>query len=351
MYITREIHRGLLSLQEEERQKHLCKNFDGKFYATEASYITLDGNVLGSCARKIALNKLALDPNIVESFALTPEEPVGMTLSYIFEFGKSFERINEKSLKKAGLTVLCNGKFTIPIEGTPYYVSCEYDQMVKDPETGEYVGMELKTGHGQSYTMKRVLGYKRSPNTKEFEDYTTDPTKPSPDPTHLLQASLYLYKYQVQPDPEIGPVRYWKLLYMPRNTLEVREFTLTLENVGNLHFPRVYTHSLYDGVSTEEVEEVPIIPISIEAVLNRFKEIGSYVDQRIVPAAEFHPELTEDRLKMYQEMGYLSDTKLDKMMSGKLEKSDWQCNYCKWKDQCAQWPTQSFAVKKLAETY
>jgi len=341
--VMNEIKEGLIQLEDTRRQSHIMKQFDGKFSPTEASLVTFEGNVLGTCARKTFFNKKSIDKEDFDKYMPDVIEKHGLKMMLIHEFGRQFEQVNFNALTKLGHDVVCNGKYKFNIYNTKYYMSYEFDHLLNLKGTNKVIGIEEKSGNGWNFTMQRVMGRKKANTIKEKDSYTLNPSAIAPDPSHLLQASIYLYDFITNPTNKDFELDSWRILYVTRDSMEMREFAILLENVGNLHYPKIFYLEDNNWVN------VPIIPICVEDVLDRFVKIGNSIDSNIVPACDYMPFLTNEDLDNYQAAGLLSDSKLKNMRSGKEDPCDWQCNYCKWHEICKVLPNHEFDFSNLTK--
>ncbi len=225
------------------------------------------------------------------------------------------------------------------ISDKEYTISCELDHLVEID--GRRIGIELKTGNDNTFEMKRVLGYKKGPLTKDFSDYVVDPTVPCPVPKHLLQAAIYLYTFSGM--EEYQDIQEWRLQYLSRGSMTMQEFRITLNKMGNMHFIQV---ELFDR--EERIwKTIPIIDLVVEQIFEKLITIGDMIYANVVPVNDFNPDLTEYDIDHYLKKGYISKTKGEKMKNGNVDNCDDMCNYCSWRQVCKRLPRQEIMLSEI----
>jgi len=176
---------------------------------------------------------------------------------------------------------------------------------------GKYVGVEIKSGHGYNFLKQHVTGYKRKP-TKNSQPHLIDQTQSSPQPEHLLQAGLYLlYTETMMPLLNGIKIDEWRLYYRAVDNKVGAEYQLLLEENGGLHRVKVYKLYISSDESDkfDDYEEIQIKDIYIEQVIDRFKRTYLYIQDNVIPRADYG-------------------------------KGDWQCDYCPYQELCKKLPQE-----------
>jgi len=351
------LYEALQRKRELEKAKHFLPTFNHKFSPTEASYkmpMSFYGiknkkpAVLGSCARAVFFDKMAIDTSDFKNHMVIQEEKVSFTTTLRQNFGKLWEELLVRELKDIIENVIWNDKFKFEhtdTAGNVITLSGEYDILLKTRD-GLWSGIELKSGNGYGFEMSHVFGKSKKTIRREFEEIAVDPTKPTPVPKHLLQTILYLYHFKKNTD---YPIDTWSILYMTSDKYTLRQFDITLRNTVAGYVPEITTYDI-DTRTLEPLSQVfpvPIIEIPVEAVLGRFHYVDSHIRNRVVPKKDFNTLIGDYEVEEMEKLGYLSKSRAADMKSGKVKQCDWQCSYCKWYPQCLAMSDDSFDFDTL----
>lgn len=147
------------------------------------------------------------------------------------------------------------------------------------------VGLEVKTIYGW-YARKEVF-IGRTPKTE-----------------HLLQTALYTYHFNLP----------FKLIYCTRDTQELTEFDITLQDKNLV---------MIDG-------DVFKSNITIDGIKNRFEKFQKALDEDKIPARDYSVlGMTKEELEIQKALGELNKTDSDALAKNKkIVKIPWQCSYC-----------------------
>lgn len=204
-----------------------------------------------------------------------------------WEYGKKTEEIIESALQYAIETKQDLGDGTIlqgyerekqvegSIEGLKYLISGRIDFVLffKDSPPA---GMEVKSSFGRGIADMRRAG-------KPKEDY---------------MKQIFIYAYFTPYKRYIHP-------YIGRDSGYCTEFDV-----------------FYDEKNDRLLANGTVFDIHIEHVAKRLKYVESCIEKNELPIREYMVAIKNGEIK-------------DKFVYNKVEyKSDWQCNYCAWKDTC-----------------
>ena len=273
--------------RREERLK--LKGTRSAFWASEASVRKL-GMIWGRCHRSLwwEFHNVPYS-NVMDARALRT------ILS-----GREFEiRMNE-DLKEMGLwDVRMNAKKKFFNE--ELNVSAEADAFIR--WEGSVIGLEYKTCYG--YWSRKEIFIKRRPKIEA-----------------LLQCMIYIYHFKLP----------WKLIYCTRDSQEMTEFNLTLDEHDLLKI---------DG------KDFWLGPLAIDSIKNRLNEFQACLDTKEIPARDF-PILgySKDELEGLDKLNLLTKTEKLAMKAGqKLVKIPWMCSYCRYFFRC-----QREAAKEIGKS-
>jgi hypothetical protein len=288
------------SFMLEDTFEKLRKPAINEFYPTEASYEFEDG-VIGKCRRAVFFDKKGV-----------AKEKLSLRTRHIFEFGHMLEDYMIDKHKSLGIFVAREIPFDFPVKDI--IIRGRFDEIVI--LDGDYVGVEIKSGHGYNFLRQHIMGYKRGPKTKT-QLHILKQTQSAPKPEHLLQAGLYLY-YAKQLMPLINGTKIssWRLVYRATDSKVGAEYAIFLEENGGMH--KIKAYKLYTSSDSEyedEIEEIILKDIYIEKILERYLSTYEYIKKNIIPPSDFIIDENE-----------------------KGESEDWQCDYCQFKYLCKQLP-------------
>jgi hypothetical protein len=207
--------------------------------------------------------------------------------------GKQVESWEVLKYKEMGIWRGNNVKFY----DTDNLISGEVDAFVEDVQTKNLIGVEIKTGYGYMF-QSQVIG---RPDRKG---------KPKLD--HLMQVMLYMNFFKDVP--------LFKLVYIDRGNAARAEFNITIDkNTGGVKI---------DGQRYCE-------RLTIPAILHRYEELGKCLEDDALPERDYELQYSKEKLQFLYDSSRLSKTDCKTFdRNGHVEKGDWRCSYCDYKDYC-----------------
>jgi hypothetical protein len=207
--------------------------------------------------------------------------------------GKKIEEFEVENYKKMGIWRGNNVKFFNPST----LLSGEVDAFVWDSYIKSVVGVEIKTGYGNQF-QKKVIGNQNK--------------KGSPKLDHLMQVMLYLDFFKDIP--------YFKMVYIYRGNAARVEFKVELDmSTGG---------SLIDGKPGPD-------RLTIPAIFHRFEELGKHLEDDTLPERDYQLQYSDEKIQFLYDSKRLNKTECKAFeKSQKVEKGDWRCSYCEYKDYC-----------------
>lgn len=177
-------------------------------------------------------------------------------------------------------------------------ISGRVDLFVTDRKTGKVTGVEIKTVAGYS-SQKSII----SPSWG---------VAPKPKDEHVLQAGIYLDWFSKNQN-----VHEWKIVYIFRDDGSRAEFELTLGPDDEI---------MIDG------QRSYIYP---KEIYKRFAELDTYLTYDMLPPRDYFLQYPMPKLIQLANIGALTAKQKEEVKKGKLiEKGDWQCNFCAFKETC-----------------
>lgn len=266
----------------------LSKKFDrshsrpsNRHWPSESS-IVLDGNVIGSCLRE----------KYYQRMNYPPDTPISTQSMRKMEVGKIIEQYEIALAKEAGIWVADDVAFQFEDEGI--IVSGKLDAIYK--YRGSDVCVEYKSSSGWPF-IKRVFGG-TGVNSKMYA---------LPKLEHVLQTILYLHA-----KPEL---RYGIIFYINRDSMDTIEHKVQLKN---------------DHVLLNKTR----VNITIDMILDRYKELTEYLDTNTIPPADFTPAYREDDIERLYADKVISKYEYDRWTSTGEIPCEKRCNYCQWHTTC-----------------
>jgi len=280
-------------LLKDYRERHL--------YPSSASVIDIDGNVLGSCARKEFFRLCDIEniDTYKQLFLSDKSQYDQATQEYIFLSGVLWENVVTNLLTKKIPT-----QHHVKFKNAKFHVSGELDIIVHPPYLPKPIIIEMKTTSGYN-NVKKV-----------FKDGI-------PKIQNVLQCAIYAHHFR----KEVMGV---KLVYIDRGDLNNRrEFDIEYYEKEILHNGKKIkmAHVKINGEPQEKW--------SINGIYSRFKFIwDSYINMEI-PKCDYIPEYTTEILEKAIEEGRLTKTTAQKIKNKNDSlNSDWECHYCKYHQFC-----------------
>lgn len=278
----------LLQLTEQhfDKKVRLPVVKDKSFYPTEASVKLDDGTVVGSCLRA----------NYFRSAGGFVPSPYSSYSQWIFFTGKAVEESLVEHWKQMGIWVDNNIKFRSP----QYKISGELDVVLLDPETEELILVEVKTYYGYQAT-KELMG-------NPYKNIAGQPKD-----QNLLQILIYLFLHQ-------HIFKRGKLIYIEKVCKNHIEFDISLVKEGDNTYPVI------NGIVKRR--------FSIEQVLERYKELEKYLDNKELPERDFELSYSSEKIEQLFKDKEISKTKYEKWKKKGVPIGDWNCAYCNFKSVC-----------------
>ena len=290
-----------------------------------------EDQVIGKCRRsayfrllfdsyKFYTDKYGFYKELVEALKAKYIEP-DTYLRWIWKSGQMYEDICTDISKSSGVYVAEQVAIYIP----EFNVSGKIDLVVINPETSKFKAIEIKSVYG--YNANSVLG---SPAERRRGKLGT------PRDSHLMQIALYDWWYASNHDM----FEESSLVYGARDTGRYAEYAVGTTRVGDEDF--IY----YQGVSPNRTEKV-ITSLSMQNILSQYKFIANCLDSGEIPARDYEIIYSDETIDKMYERGNLSATdkkqyekRKEQLLAGKsrvvkkIEKGDWQCRYCNYKNLC-----------------
>lgn len=199
--------------------------------------------------------------------------------------------------KKAGIYLAHEHSIFMEKEGVR--IKGRSDLLVEVPlESGnkERIGVEFKSVgsyHSKKGTILTPRGVKFFPKI-----------------AHALQSAVYLDHYK-----QFG-FTHWQIIYIDRAMGDVATHIVQLTEEGDI------------SVNSE------LIGVNVKDIYKRWAEVWEYIQKGEVPDRDYELKYSQDKLRKMSRRGELSKTDLGLFSKGKLEKGDWQCNYCEFAKTC-----------------
>jgi len=272
-------------------------------YPSEASVEYMNGTrkvVAGKCMRGAWYRALK-----------TPKtEGTNVSLMMKAHLGKWDEIGAIRKWKEMGIWVDNNIKFF----NKDIALSGELDAILKNPMTGKYMGLEMKTFYG--YPANRLMsGVKKERGSGRF-------LAGRPRDEHFLQTALYYWEYRNRLDE-------YRLYYLERGDGHRLEFHVGfVDNPDGTHqcyweqIPGKYWNAFKEGKVLQ--------PYTLEDIHDRYKVLLGLLRKKEIPPKDFEKEWNADTVEFMHDQGEISKTNYDKWVknpaSNKL--GDWHCSYC-----------------------
>lgn len=273
-------------------------------HPTEASVVTnLDGRriVVGKCLRAAWYRSMEVPRSGSASAGLMMKAHIG--------------KWDEEGLvdrwKKMGIWVDNNIKFY----NKKFFLSGEMDCVIKNPETGKLIGVEVKSFYGH-YANKMMTGGKRPPQPGVPRD------------GHFLQSILYAWEYRNQL-PE------FRIYYVERGDGHRVEFRIGFDEDENgqhqvwwEQIPGKYWNYFEAGKVMQ--------PYTIEDIHARYKELIDRLARKDIPPKDFCETYTPEMVEWMWDHGKLGKTKYEAFVKNPTKNpcGDWECSYCDFSEQC-----------------
>ena len=213
----------------------------------------------------------------------------------ICSVGSMVERWETDKYKEMGIWRGNNVKFFDKDHG----ISGEVDAFVWDEQMKSLVGIEIKTGYGYMFQSK-VIG-KPDRNLKG-----------EPKLDHLMQVMLYMKYFKDIP--------LFKMVYIDRGNAARVEFNITIDKDSG-------------GVNVDGKRFCE--RLTIPSILHRYEELGKCLEDGVLPERDYQLQYSKEHLQFLYDSNRM--TKTDSKVferTGNVERGDWRCSYCDYKDYC-----------------
>lgn len=293
----------------------------------------VDGEILGKCRRqsyfRFARDSYYFDRkyehleplvDVVEANKLPPNK----YLRWIWIQGELYEEYCVNMAKESGVFIA--GQTSVYIPG--YNISGKIDLIVINPETTKMHIVEVKSVYG--FNANSVLGTEAQHKKNLIG---------TPRDSHLMQLGIYQWWY-ANNNEEFGS---GLLTYGARDTGRYAEYLVTVEK-GDDDLDYIFYQG-HTPVTTEKVNS----GITIQSILEGYKLVADSVNAETIsiPAADFELSYSQEKIDQLYEQGLLSKTdttqyekRKKQLEEGKkrvvkaVEKGDWQCRFCDYKNIC-----------------
>jgi hypothetical protein len=239
-----------------------------------------EDEIVGSCLRKV----------FWEHKGVKRTNPMSARGARICAYGKAIERFEVEQYKQLGIWRDNNVKFI----NSNYNVSGEADCIVFNSQKNSLHGVEIKTGYDYKFRTQ-VVGTPTKAGKPKFE--------------HLIQTMLYVDYFKFP----------FNIVYIDRGNAARMEYEITLNSDGT---PNIDGKKLSNG-------------LSIPRCVSRFKELDELLKDNTIPKRDFQLKYSKEKLQVLSDsrrLGKKQTEEFDK--SGDIDKGDWQCSYCDFKDHC-----------------
>tara|TARA_B100000131_G_scaffold122261_1_gene119352 strand:- start:11994 stop:13016 length:1023 start_codon:yes stop_codon:yes gene_type:complete len=242
-------------------------------------------------------------------------------LKWIWKSGQMYEDICTDMSKASGVYIAEQVAIYIP----EYNVSGKIDLVAINPETSKFRTIEVKSVYG--YNANSVLG---TPAERKRGNLGT------PRDSHLMQLAIYDWWYASKNEEFEESL----LVYGARDTGRYAEYVVSTESKDDEDY------ITYAG-NSPNVTSSTTTSISMQNIMSQYKMISNCIDSGEIPKRDFDAVYSDEKIDTLYERGELSATdkkqyekRKDQLTSGKsrvvkkVEKGDWQCRYCNYRNLC-----------------
>ena len=276
---------------------------DCHLYPSEASVVVTDkfGDrvVHGGCLRS-------------GYYRCTGEEaiPFDARSKSIFELGNTVEDMLVADWQQMGIFIAHGVRF----QNLEYNLSGEIDVVLRNPETDQLFGVEIKSFYGYFATTE-IFGNKGKAGQAKMNN--------------LLQTLVYAREFK-------DSLNHFKLFYEDRGDGSKKSFDVSvvpteLEDTSIVYRPVV------DGKVIAE--------FTVDDIYARYALLNKHILDGVIPDRDFELRFSNDRIERDYQNGKISDSKYNKFKrvskrDGSVKyverdrPGDWNCLYCKYKDLC-----------------
>jgi CRISPR/Cas system-associated exonuclease Cas4 (RecB family) len=292
---------------------------------------TINDQPVGKCRRqnfiRYAKDNYAFNedyPHLKNIYDLVKDKaiPASAYSQWIWRAGELYEQYCIDLAKESGIYVAEQVSIYIP----DFNVSGKIDLITINPDTGKYHIVEVKSVYG--FNANSVMG---------TDSQRKNGSLGEPRDSHLMQLGLYQAWYGNANEDFAEAL----LVYGARDTGRYAEYLVTVEKLEDeKHYIHYQPNSPCSGpkIKTE---------ISIESILLNYKGIEDAIATGVFPERDYDLLYSEEKIESMYQAGLL--TKTDKAQHEKrqaqiaegkkrivkpVEKGDWQCRFCEYKDIC-----------------
>lgn len=249
---------------------------------------------------------------------LEKQIPTDRYTTWIFRAGELYERYCIEIAKEAGIYLDEQVRVYIPSHNIGGYI----DLIALDLDSDCKTVVEYKSVYG--HNANSVI-----PKTATKKKLISG----SPRESNLIQVGLYHWWY-ARPRGDFGASR---LVYGARDTGRYAEYLIDVDSDNSI---------VYRQVAPYVAKEVKT-KISIESILDQYAYIQKRLDSGVVPERDFELSYSQERIALMYERGELGKVDSERFekhqdfLNGRrkrsikpVEKGDWQCRLCQWKNVC-----------------
>ena len=272
------------------------------FYPSAASCVSgTDGAPIGACLRS----------QYYRCAGYSKTNPTGLFPQYIFAAGNWWEDWVIEQLKQTGHWVGNSIKF----QDLERYISGEVDIVIKDPDTGENIIVEMKTYGSSNYQAKKEICGGRD-------------NKPKPKDQNVLQSFLYLGYFADQGINKVLLAYLDRACGSPENN---KQFMIEKHVEGDKTYCKISTTER-DGTPYSYIDR----RITLEGIYARYASLMEHLKESRMPAPDYTHVFSAAEVRQRHSDGLIAKTRMAnwERNAEKYPIGDWQCSYCDYKDQC-----------------
>lgn len=214
-----------------------------------------------------------------------------ITSSIVMKLGDYVEKMIIDILSNNGVVVESGTKFEIE----KYNIFGKLDAIIKIED--EEIGLEIKSIGSNKYTINEIFG---SPWNSPYPKWH-----------HLLQTLMYCYAFR-------NRINKFVLLYIRRDTGDIKEFTISLIVEKDFIFPVV--NGVIDG------------RYSISDILDRYALLQNYLQEQTVPPRDFIKVYPKSIIPQYIKYGIISKKQAEDYKTSPF--GDRECSWCGYNILC-----------------
>ena len=242
---------------------------------------------------------------------------------WIFRQGDLYEDYCINMAKESGVFIATQVQIYIP----EFNISGKLDLVTMNPETGQYHIVEVKSVYG--FNSNSVLGTE----AQQKKGFMGEPRD-----SNLMQIGIYQWWYGNTTD-NFGPAL---LVYGSRDTGRYGEYKITVETSEEDGLDYIW-HEGCAPIRTQKTNS----GICIQSILSNYKLLQDSVENFSIPEADYTLVYSQDKIEKMYQLGLLGkvdtaqhEKRKKQIEEGKkrlvkpVEKGDWQCRFCEYKEVC-----------------